>query len=404
MSSFNSGAGRGALALTLAALLGACQEPSGITQPTIQASTSAVKSWESNATVAWNEVGRDMVVKYGTSAPATIRMFALLTIAQYNAIVAAEDGKEQALHPSSRGAVAGASVAVLSYIYPGEAAFFESLVDQQEASAARPGNAREDFSSGEAIGRTIAAGIIARAQTDRFFAPFTGTVPVCPGCWVAVPTPPAFATLGQAKPFFLAANDQFRPAPPPAFGSPAFLADLAEVRQIADTRTAEQDSIAKFWALPAGTVSAQGYFNLVASELALKYRLSERKTAHHLAIMNIAAFDGIIASHEAKYHYWLIRPSQADAGIHLAIGLPSFPAYPSNHSMLAGSAAAVLSTFFPAERGWLVPLGEEGAISRLYGGIHYRFDTEAGLALGRKVAAYVLEHDVVGHEPIVLHQ
>jgi membrane-associated phospholipid phosphatase len=392
--------GRGALALTLAALLGACQEPTSIARPQIETSAQAAKFWENGATVGWNKVGQDMVVKYGTSAPATIRLFALLSVAQYNAIVAAEKATSGPV--SNRGAVAGASAAVLSYIYPQESSFFEQLVDAQSSMPEKSGKERRDFEGAEAIGRTVAAEIVARAQTDRFFEPFTGTVPVCPGCWVAVPTPPAFATLGQAKPFFLATNDQFRPAPPPAFGSPEFLAQLAEVRQIADTRTAEQDSIAKYWALGAGTVSAQGYWNVILSDLAVRYRLTEREAAHRFAVMNMAAFDVIIASHEAKYHYWLIRPKQVDNGIQLAIGMPSFPAYPSNHSALAGAAAAVLGEFFPAERRWLEPHAEEGAMSRVYGGIHYRFDSEAGLELGRKVAGWVMALDVVGHEPFEL--
>jgi membrane-associated phospholipid phosphatase len=389
--------------LTLAAaFLTACQEPTAVTTPPIAAATSAVDSPKAPATLAWNQVARDLVVKYNTNVPASIRLFALMSAAQYNAIVSAEKAKVRSLHPSDAGAVAGASVAVLSYIYPQETSFLEGLVDQQQSSPGLPGTAHEDFASGESIGRTIAAGLIARAQTDRFFEPFTGTVPVCPGCWVANPTPPAFATLGQAKTFFLTSGSQFRPAPPPAFGSPAFQSALAEVRQIADTRTAEQDSIAKFWALPLGTVGAQGYFNEVAAGLVERYRLDERKAAHAFALLNMAAFDAIIASHEAKYHYWLIRPSQADPGIVRAIGLPSFPAYPSNHSALAASAATVLAAIFPSERAALDAMGADGAISRLYGGIHYRFDTEAGLALGRQVADWVLAHDVKGHEPFVM--
>jgi membrane-associated phospholipid phosphatase len=283
---------------------------------------------------------------------------------------------------------------VLSYIYPQEASFLEGLVDQQEAAPGRPGSGHEDFASGEAVGRTVAAGVIARAQTDRFFEPFTGTVPVCPGCWVANPTPPAFATLGQAKPFFLVSNNQFRPAPPPAFGSAAFLADLAEVRQIADTRTSEQDSIAKYWALPAGTVSAQGYWNVLGSELAMRYHLTERKAARALALMNMAAFDGIIASHEAKYHYWLIRPVQADPRIVTTFPTPPHPAYPSAHSCSSGALAGVLAAAFPSEARRVAAVAEESSLSRLYAGIHYRFDMEAGLVLGRAVAAKALGADL----------
>jgi hypothetical protein len=67
-----------------------------------------------------------------------------------------------------------------------------------------------------------------------------------------------------------------------------------------------------------------------------------------------------------------------------AIGLPSFPAYPSNHSRSSPRRPRCSDAFFPAERARLDAMAEEGGISRLYGGIHYRFDVEAGLALGRR--------------------
>lgn len=382
------------------AILAACQDRSTVVEPLDgPRSATLVDVSHARATVSWNEVARALVAKYATSAPASIRGFALLSVSQYDAIVAAERGDAGPTQPATAGAIAGASAAVLAYVYPQEGAYLAALVQQQKDAAAAPGRAAWEFESGETIGRAVAAAMIERAKTDGYFQPFTGTVPLCPGCWVAQPTPPAFATLGQAKPYFLASNAQFRPAPPPAFGSPEFAAALAEVKRIADTRTPEQDSIAKFWALPAGTIGAQGYFNLVAAELTVQYRRTERETAHALALLNVAAYDAIVASHEAKYHYWLIRPSQADPTIVRAIGLPSFPAYPSNHSALAASAATVLGALFPAERSRLEAMAAEGAISRLYGGIHYRFDTEAGMELGRRVAAWTLAHDVAGHQP-----
>ena len=389
------------LALVAAALLAACHDPmAAVDRPNLSTGGGANPA-QVGATVAWNQVARDLVAKHSTSAPASIRTFALLSVAQYNAIVTANKATGCAPHASTAGAVAGASAAALSYAYPQEADSLEALVRRQSASPRAPGGAPESFAAGEAIGRSVAAGLVDRARTDRYFAQFSGAVPLCPGCWRADAAPPAFATLGQAKAYLLTANDQFRPPPPPAYGSPAFLAALAEVRQIADTRTAAQDSIAKFWALPGGTVGAQGYWNRIASELAGRYRLDDRKAAHTLALLNVAAYDAIVASHEAKYHYWLIRPSQADPQIVRAIGLPSFPAYPSNHSAFAGAAAAVLGAAFPSERARLDAHAAEGALSRVYGGIHYRFDIEAGLTLGRRVGAWTLAHDVTGHRPFV---
>ena len=141
----------------------------------------------------------------------------------------------------------------------------------------------------------------------------------------------------------------------------------------------------------------------MAGELAVRYRLNERDAAHLFALMNMVGFDALIASHDGKFAYWHIRPSQADPGIQLAVGLPNFPSYPANHATLSAAMARILGATFPAERARLDGLAEEAALSRVYGGIHFRFDTDAGLVLGRTVAAWALAHDVVGHEPFVLN-
>jgi hypothetical protein len=384
-----------------ALLLGACRDEAATTGPAAGPAVRAVKFWEAGATVGWNRIARDMVVEHATGAAPAIRVYALVSVAQYNAVIAAEDAGSGAGRPSPAGAVAGASAAVLSYLYPLKADSLEARVDDQAAAPTWPGELGTDFAAGEAIGRSVAAGIIARAQTDGFFAPFTGTVPVCPGCWVNGPAGPAFATLGQARTFFLESGGQFRPAPPPAFGSPEFLDGLGEVRQISDTRTTAQDSIARFWSLQGGTVSPLGQWNVIASDLIVRYRLTERRAAHTLALMNAAGFDAVVASHEAKYDYWLIRPTQADPAITLPIALPGFPSYPSNHAAISAAAATVVGTVFPAERGALEAAAVEAGVSRIYGGIHYRFDVDAGLAMGREVGRYVLERAPAGHEPVV---
>jgi hypothetical protein len=201
------------------------------------------------------------------------------------------------------------------------------------------------------------------------------------------------------RPFFLTSGSQFRPGPPPGFGTPAFLAALAEVRQFSDTRTPEQDAAAKFWAAPNGFTVIPTYNYQIASEQIVKFHLNELRAAHVFALMGMTSMDAFIACHDAKYTYWLIRPSQADPGITLSVPLPNFPAYPSNHSCITGASMAILAHEFPGDAERLNGLAEAAGISRVHGGIHYRFDNEAGLALGRRVAAYALAHDVGGHEP-----
>jgi membrane-associated phospholipid phosphatase len=347
-----------------------------------------------------------LVVKYGFNAFQAIRGYAALSVAQYNGIVAAESASTASGRPASpRAAAAGASAVVLAYLFPAEASALEDLVEQQLASPVWPGESRTDIAAGEAAGRAAAQLVVAHAQGDNFFAPWSGTVPTGPGIWFSTtspPAPPVGVLFGQATPYLLASGDQFRPDPPPAFGSSAFNADLAEVRRVSDTRTAEQDAIAKFWAFPVGTYAPSGYWNEEATRLIGQYRRSEREAAHTLALANMAGFDAIIASHDAKFAYWLLRPSQADPAIVLAIGMPNFPSYPSNHASLSAAMTHVLGAAFPAEKARLAGLAEEAAVSRIYGGIHYRFDCDIGLELGHQVATWALDHDAVGHEAFAL--
>jgi hypothetical protein len=241
------------------------------------------------------------------------------------------------------------------------------------------------------------------AKTDGYFDPFTGTVPTGPGMWYSStvpPTAPSGYAIGDARTYFLASSDQFRPAPPPAYGSPDFLNDLAEVRAFSDTRTAEQDSIARFWGMGAGTHTPPGHWNMEASTLAVQHGLNEGRAARLLALLNMVAMDAIIASHDGKYHYWLIRPSQEDPAITLSLPLPNFPAYPSNHATISAAMAEVLAKTFPSQARRLRDDADEAALSRVYGGIHYRFDGEAGLALGRRIARFAIEQEAGGNWPL----
>lgn len=375
----------------------ACSDRPTVTDPvSTSPNANAVKFWDDNGAVYWNGVTNALVVKYGKNPFETIRGFAIVSVAAYNAAVAAEKAGTGRVHPSAHAAVAAASVVALAYLFPGEAAALDTQLEEFLAADGWPGNDNTDVGAGEVIGRDIAAQVVARAQGDRFFAPWTGTVPTGPGIWFSA-TPPVGPMWGQAKTYFLLSGDQFRPPPPPALGSQDFLSALAEVRQIADTRTAEQDRIAKFWA-----ANGPAYFNAQARTLAVQYHRTERETAHLLALMNMTAFDCVVASHDAKFFYWLLRPNMADPLIKLAIPMPNFPSYPSNHAVISAGMMRILGASFPPERVRLDALAAEAALSRIYAGIHYRFDSEVGLALGRAVADWALAHDVNGHEPFVL--
>jgi hypothetical protein len=383
----------------LAALvLAACAEPTGIdrqadAEPSSMKSASAIRV---PASVEWNGIARAHVAKNGSSTFVAFRTYSITSLAAWRALIAAERASTPGNYASRRAAIAAASAVALSYVYPADAVALESMVQQQIASPGwleRPG---ADAALGEAAGRAAAAEVVALAKTDGYFDPFTGTVPTGAGMWYSStvpPTAPSGFAIGDARTFFLLSSDQFLPPPPPAYGSPAFLEALAEVRAISDTRTFKLDSIAKYWGMGSGTHTPPGHWNLEASMLAQRYRLNEGQSARLLALLNMVAMDAIIASHDAKYHYWLIRPSQEDPAITLSLPLPNFPAYPSNHATISAAMTEVLANAFPGHARRLRRDADEAALSRVYGGIHYRFDGDAGLALGRQVAQFALARD-----------
>ena len=234
--------------------------------------------------------------------------------------------------------------------------------------------------------------MIAWSGGDGFGSVSPGTPPIGAGSWLYNGGPIARGGLG-GRPFFLTYADQLRPPAPPEYGSPEFLAALAEVRQVSDTRTAEQLAIAQYWNVNQSPASNAALENLAVG-LIRRHRRSETESARILFLMNAAAFDAVIGCFEAKYAYWYIRPSQADPAITTPIGLPPHPSYPSAHSCVSGASLGVLAAEFPSEARRLAAVAEEAGLSRLYAGIHFRFDMDAGRALGYAAAALAVAADL----------
>jgi hypothetical protein len=239
----------------------------------------------------------------------------------------------------------------------------------------------------------VAAQVLAWAAGDRLGLTNPGTPPVGAGYWVSSGAI-ARGHLG-ARSFFLDSNDEFRPAPPPPFNSAAFLQDLAEVRQISDTRTAAQSANAVFWHVNQSP-RMNNVMNAKARELIVKYHRKDEEAARILFLANASMFDALNACFDAKYHYWLLRPTMADPAITIPAGmaLPPHPSYPSAHSCISGAITETLALAFPPEREALEALAWEAGFSRVLGGIHYRFDSLAGLALGAAVARKAWRSDL----------
>jgi hypothetical protein len=372
-------------ALGLAACTGSEMGPAATVAPS-QESRAAVKFWDANATANWTDLATSLTARRRVDA---IRLYAYLSLAQLRA---AEDAA--AIRPSSptSSAIGAASASVLSAFFPADVAEIEAALAAQLAAEPWPGAKHEDASVGTPLGRAAAARVLAFSTSDLVGLTDPGTPPTTPGHWLWSGGPIARGFLG-ARPFFLASGDEFRPGPPPAFGSPEYLAALAEVRAISDTRTPEQLAIAQAWNAGQGPNSNALVQNL-AVELLRSHRKSDVESARILFRMDAAIYDALVGCFDAKYTYWFIRPPQADPMITLPIGLPPHPSYPSAHSCVSGAASGVLMAAFPDERDRLESIAQEASLSRLYAGIHYRFDMVAGLALGRNVADKAMSADL----------
>lgn len=342
------------------------------------------------ATVRWNELARDLVAKTKTAPPPASRGYAILSLAQAEALS----------HAASRGlpaatVLAEASRVVLRALFPAEASTIDARAKLESPSGGRrtPGS---PAASARADGRAIAEQILASRKNDGASGSSNAPLPTGPEFWHPEPgQTPAAPHWSAVKPFAIPGLGQRgRPTvpPPPAFGSPEFVKALAETRQISDTRTPEQLARAMFWADNAGTSTPPGHWNQIAADLIKSSGKSDAEAAQILATMNVAIADAGIVCWEVKYRDALCRPWQADPAITVPadLGKPNHPSYVSGHATFSGAAAVVLGHFFPEKRAELWKQAEEAAWSRVEGGIHYGFDGTQGLNLGRQVADIVL--------------
>jgi membrane-associated phospholipid phosphatase len=337
-----------------------------------------------------------MVEEHRTDPPMASRFYALLSVAQYEAVLAALDDSRP--HGKTKrtdvpAAVAVASATILAYAFPDRA---DWLATQSRQFT---GESMETSSPG----RTAADRVLLRARSDGSNLEWGGSPPTGTGLWFSSANPaanPLRPRWGEVRPWYMSSGEQFRPGPPPAFGSDAFTAALAEVRAISDNRSPKQLAIAQFWADGAGSATPPGHWNQIAADLIERHHFDEHRAAMTLALMNTAVMDAGISCWDAKFHYWFIRPPQADPKITTPVGLPNFPSYTSGHATFSGAASEVLAAVFPGQRREIRSMAEEAAMSRLYAGIHYRFDNEVGLRVGRAIGALAIRRWIEGSEPL----
>ncbi len=216
----------------------------------------SIRFWDAGAVTRWNEVARSLVSKYRKLPPLASRAYALLSVAQYDALVVAWNNKyrfnrpapfqlkptikrlaeapSDPSYPSEHAVVAAASATVLADLFPEEGGALQSLVQDEDASRMRAGvSFRSDITTGDELGRAIAVRVLERARSDGADALFDFTPPSGDGYFTG--SDPVLPSWGRVRPWLVQDITTLRPGPPPAYNSAEFRAALPKCASFATT-------------------------------------------------------------------------------------------------------------------------------------------------------------------------
>jgi hypothetical protein len=379
----------------------------------------------------WNAV---MVTTVSGQNPFAQARFAAITqLAVFEAVNSITGDHEPYLAPvaappgaSPEAAAVAAAHAVLINYFPAAAATLDAA--RAASLAAIPDGQPED--DGVAVGQAAAAAMIALRTGDGSSPPqFHQPVSSDPGVWRTTPTcPPAGGILlhwQNVAPFGIESSAQFRSDPPPALGSPQYARDYEEVARVGAIDSADRPQDRSDVARLYNSLLAVGVLNSAARQLADANPLSLSGHARVLALLNMAIADALTTVMETKYHYLFWRPETAiragdsdgnertiaDGDFVPFIATPCFPGYPSAHASGSYAGRSILERVWgggghslvishPAVPGVVVhytslkQVTDDIDDARIYGGIHFRFDQEAGAKQGRHVGQYVYAHNL----------
>jgi hypothetical protein len=316
-----------------------------------------------------------------------------------------------------------------------KALFSDNYAPVVAALKNRPVDA-EVVSKSSDYGVLVAKAILHWADADGFAKTRTMqrfTVSKTPGSWQQ--TAPDFMEAVEPywntlRPAVLPSLEAFRISPPAVFNSPRFKDECREVYEKVNTLTAEEKAIASFWDCnPFATqtvghlmysvkkISPAGHWVGIAGQAMKQHHAPLIKGLYTYALLSIGIYDAVITAWDEKYRSNYIRPETA---IQQAISptwlpflqTPPFPEYPSGHSVISMASATILTRLYGENQSYtdsteleyglprrnfqsFYQAANEAAISRLYGGIHFREAIENGILMGRKVGEFVLSQAAI---------
>ena len=376
--------------------------------------------------VEWNRLATEIAFGEGQFPPFKgPRALAMTHIAQHDALNAVDrvyeqfvyQGRDRNADPLAAAAQAAHDVVVAEY--PARRADADALL-AMHLSEVRDGPAE---SRGVELGHRAAAAILADRRGDGYDFEGSYTFGHEPGDYQT--TPPFGGFVLQpgfrfARPFVLGSPDALRPGKPPRLGSGAYAVAFQEVKDMgrvdSTTRTPDQTGYAVWW-----MEFVETSVNRLTRQLLDPEEMGSRPAARLFAQLNVAIYDGYVAVWDSKfgYNHWrpytAIREAAADGNPRTAPDpgweplrtTPPFPDYVSAHAAACGGTFAVLSETFGDRTRFTMatttaPPGmptrtfsrfsdaaDECADSRVRLGWHFRYATDEGKRLGRKVAREV---------------
>jgi hypothetical protein len=380
--------------------------------------------------IEWNQILEGVLPAGGLTPP---RHYAMVHIAMFDAINSIT--RTHRPYRTSVWAPWGASAEVAAAQAARDVIVAQFPTAQASADAALQARVasvgERQAKSAIQVGKAVAAAILAWRQDDGWtVTPPAYVLPTFPGLYQ--PTPPGFVAAGfrqfeHTKPFALLTSTQYLPAAPPTVTSERYAADFEEVKSIgsatSSVRTAEQTQTAQLFASVTSRTVHWALWNHVARDTARSNAMSLIETARLYALLNVSIHDGLQSSHTGKFIYGMWRPvtairradedmnslTIADPSWTPLLGTPTYPSHPGNQACVGASAARALAlahgtddvAFTAVWQGntgnpdvsrpysRFSQLAEDQANSRIYGGIHFRFESIASQQACPKVAEYV---------------
>jgi hypothetical protein len=309
--------------------------------------------------------------------------------------------------------------------------FYEKIMQEFKDS----GIPDEVFERSVAYGIAVADHIVAWSSKDNYkqtrsFPKYS--IEDSDATWK--PTPPAYMDAiephwNKIRPFAIDSARQFMPAPPTTFSidkKSQFYKEANEIYQIGKTLTEEQRQIASFWdcnpfvmnvkghvMFATKKISPGGHWLGITSVACKKVNADFVQSIEAYALVSISLVDGFISCWDEKYRSRVIRPETyinqyIDEDWVPLLQTPPFPEYTSGHSVISSASAVMLTALFGDNFSFIdstevefgltarsfksfIQASEEAAVSRMYGGIHYKPAVDIGILEGRALGNYILQ-------------